>query len=1097
MAEKFVKSDVAKNVKDVVEASINAINTEKSPRGRGAPKKDDYKGIVEATLRGIATRIVLTHSFKELGNTLDGALTAVRAGNLDITLVDQLKGRVLDRVKSIKDGREGEVLGKFLEDHFRTGNYEKAVELLKKMTDDTATGLSPTEKTETLVVLSKVKKENAMSSTDLQELSEQKDEVIDKNREKRKKIVEKSDEIQAELGRAELNAIISDQVVPDSVTARTIDQAEKLAIITELTSVANLPKHDADFIHKVLLSGPATGDTTIDFLQMDRKAVYHIWYRTAGILGEKSDWTGSEKSQALLQQMNESAREALLSFANEDLVLDTMTPSEARWLKLPEAERKLIMDDLGFIQETNGDFRKLLGYGDAFSGDEYERHGLERDMTTRTDVAMAQLIVEYSKRNPNFHLEQKLVKNTDTNKWEWFGTREELFDVCRDEVYGIQGQLTQENMSNLVFEESAQKYLALMRIDVGDDLELEKVKDAITKNLYIEFSVKSMWRSGGSMEAWGRAAMVLTQDSEENFFQLMSMGEMLKVKNEQGEQMEIGRFDWKDLMNLAELKAQNGQYYLTYMAGQSSYLRKERKPEFVAAVADILVKKRLLKGEITQAQARDLMISVQRGGFNFSDRQVRSMVDYMQFLEVATFRGGEFGLNDSIVPGKFNMISLPCGEVVQKTGPWSLIYDWYYPVTKYGGEFVGKVFLPNVNVLSYRRGETLPHFIAKDTKIAAGMMDKTGEYRETGVGANEFFFDGLHLADAEVWTQFWGDVIFDTRTGAVANKTAINRTVDAIRRHGKSKMEVWSRKGKLGFVQNLNFEKFEMMLGYQIPGASNLEKFKWMTENFDYSFWRTDIIPSKAIGDWVVKYVPKKYEDSRIKFAAYMNSPGLATLAAVRDNISEYTDESTFNEQAQRILQDNRKFTLGLKEVDDDGHERADSKKPGTLKYRLVGYKHADRAKSSWKQEGAGDFYGVTEQWHSPTEGYHLGSGFATSRQQGKELFQDPMYFEKMEIDNQFHAGMLNRKEWGEAKREWQKKAYLGDVIYSLKLGVDKNGKDRVFNLRWGHIPLLTPISLFRGWWVDRMQLDWQDFLIASRKNNEETWAKLKKIIGI
>jgi hypothetical protein len=94
------------------------------------------------------------------------------------------------------------------------------------------------------------------------------------------------------------------------------------------------------------------------------------------------------------------------------------------------------------------------------------------------------------------------------------------------------------------------------------------------------------------------------------------------------------------------------------------------------------------------------------------------------------------------------------------------------------------------------------------------------------------------------------------------------------------------------------------------------------------------------------------------------------------------------------------------------------------------------------------------------------------------------MYFEKMEIDNQFHAGMMSRKEWGEKKREFQMMAYFGDKIGET-------------NFRPGYIPVLTPFFLFRGWWVDRMQLDWEDFMMVMRKNNEETWTKLKKIIGI
>jgi hypothetical protein len=1091
MAEKIVRVDVSEAVKGVVEASIDSIETEKSLKNSGGiPQKDSYKGVVEASLQAVAIRIVLSHSFEDLGKTLDGALTDVRAGGMNESDLDRLKGRVLDAVKNIKDGREGEVVSKFLDEHFRQGKYEEAAKFLKELAYDATTDLSDAEKVKIDGVLSKIKKESATTPAELHELAGKKNELHDENQDRVKDLLQKSDEVQMEIGKEELKIVVANKPTPQVDTKVVVNDDKRVQIMGELNDVNGLSKRDTDFIKKILI-----GDPEVDFSKMDRKMVYYIWYRTSGILGKKADRTGVQNTEAILKQMNESARAAILTFANENLVLEGISPSEARFLKLPKEEQDLINGNLNFIERTNGDFRKLLQY--------QEERMLGEEYRTRTDMAMHQLIQEYATKKPDFHLERKLRRNQSTNKWEWFGERKELFDVCRDEVYGIQGQLTQENMSSLVFEESAQKYLALMRIDVGDDLELEKVKDVITKTLYIEFAVKTMWRSGGNMEAWQRATMVLTQDSEENFFQLMDMGEMLKVKNKEGQEIEVGRFNWKDLMTLAELKAGNGQYYLTYMAGMSNALLKERKSEFAAALADMLVKKRLLTGEINDQQARDLMLSVQRGGFQFSDRQVRSMVDYMQFLEVATFRGGEFGLNESTVPGKFSMTSLPCGEVVQKTGPWSVIYDWYYPVTKYGGEVVGKIFLPNVNILSYRRGETLPQFIAKDTKVAAGMLDKAGQYHETGVGAKEYFFGGNEYGavdrngnpilnkeqkqykESELWTEFWGDVIFDTRTGGVANKTAISRTVDVIRERGVVKLDQWNTNGQLSFVNHLDFGNFEMMLGYKIPGTNNMEKFRWMTENFDYSFWRTDLLPSKAVGDWVTKYVPKKYEDARLKLQAFLNTPGTATLGAARDIISEYTDESTFNEQAQAILKDNRKNTLGLRVVDKDGNEEGTygyDAKTGQLK--LVGYKHADRGKSKWLQEGAGDFYGVTEQWYSPFEGVHLGSGFPTSRQQGKELFRDPMYFEKMEIDNQFHAGMMSRKEWGEKKREFQMMAYFGDKIGET-------------NFRPGYIPVLTPFFLFRGWWVDRMQLDWEDFMMVMRKNNEETWTKLKKIIGI
>lgn len=1123
MTEKLVKASVAVAVREAVESSVRPLSVERPAKRSllGAAKKDDYKGIVEAVLQGVATRIVLTHSFKDLGTTLSDTLTTIRAGGMDAAKLDMLKGRVLDTANKIKGGREGAEISARLQEHFKLGQYEEAAAWLKTIAESPDFGLPDQEKNESVAILQTVKKENHTSADELRELASKRDELRQANTTKKTEIVKRADEIQMEVGREEFK-VMTDNVEPEEVeTKRTITEAKRTAVNDEVRAAPTIDKADERFIKDVLLGASGSNDRNFDFAGMDRKLVDHMWHRTAGILGSR-DWSGEPQTEQLLREINKSARRVLLDNATQNMVMDVMSPERARWLALPQEEQELITRNLNFIDKTHGDFREVMKMADAYPDEDYAKHGRERDRLSRTDGAMLQLKQEYAANRPDFDLENKLIYNEATGRWTWNGTKEDFFDVCREEVYRIQGQLTQDNMSNLIFEESAQQYLALMRIDVGNDLELEAVKDAITKTLYIDFAVKTMWRAGGNIEGWQRAANVLTQDNKRNFFQLMGMGEMLKAENAEGRAIDIGRASWEDLMTVAEMKASNGQYFLTFMSGQSTDLMDMRKPEFMAALSKVVVERQLRKEKLSPADARMRLEAIDRGELKFVPRQARSMVDYMQFLEVATFRGGEFGLNDSIIPGKFNLTSLPCGEVVQKTGPWSIIYDWFYPVTKYGGEWVGKLFLPNVNILSYRRGETLAHFIAKDSKVAAGMLDKTGHYHETGTGAKEFFFGGQNrdavdaagrvvrgkkyskngygdleddpknteaITEIDEFNQFWGSVIFDVRTGGAFNKTAINRTVTAIRQVGAKKLADWEAAGRMGFVEHMDFTRFEAMIGYRVPGATKKDQFKWMVENFDYSFWRRDTLPSKAVGDWVGKYVPKKYEDARLKLAAFLNAPGTATLGAVRDIISEYSDESTFNEMAQWVLKDNRRGTLSRRMVDKNGREQ------GTLGYdatsgrkKWVGFKHADRNLSKWvSAEGEeGDNWTVTELWHSATEGYHLGSGIATSRQQGKELFRDPMYFEKMEIDNQFHAGMLTREEWGELKREFQMKAYFGEAI-------EIKGKQ----FRLGYIPVLTPFFLFRGWWVDRMHLDFEDFMIALRKNNEATWEKLKKIIGM
>lgn len=1093
MAQEFVRVNISESVKSALETTTKEIGKDRVAN-KAEPVKDlkEHKGIVEAVLRGVATRIVLAHSYKELGTVLQETLDTIRAGGADAQKIDALKGSVLDTVKKIGEGRESEAYGKMLQDLFHLEKYDEAAELLKTLSESPDSGLTTDEKNETKIILEQIKPQDQTTIADLENLKKSSIELAESNHEKKSELITSSDHIQAEISREELKIMhqIDDDESETIPTSQAVTEADRTNMLNELGRVGDeLSTRDKKLIQNFFLSKGGSEEEIIDFAKMDRKAVYHLWYRTSGILNNTDkDWSSSPETEKLLRRMNGAAREAILSFSRETIQIENISSNEARWLALPKEERDLINRNLDFIERSHGDFRELLR-------EQEQRMRDPREITTRTDVAMHELLEE----NPD--IEDKLVK--ENGRWKWKGTREELFDLARREVYQIQGGLTQENMGNLVFEDSAQKYLALMRIDVGNDLDLEQVKDAITKTLYIDMAVKTLWRAGGNMEAWQRAASVITQDSEYSFFNIMEIGEKLSFTDRDGNEIDIGRFNWKDLMTLAELKAPNGQYWMTYMAGQSTHLHRERKPEFATALADLIVRRQLQSGKLTEVQARQLMEKAATGGVEFADRQVKSIVDYMQLLEVATFRGGEFGLNnvtpEQAAQGKFNFTSLPGGEVVQKAGPWSILYYYKYGVTKYGGEWVGKMFLPNVNILSYRRGETLGHFIAKDTSVAAGLVNNEGEYQETGIGAMEFFFDkdglsqGEKSRDATAFNNFWKDVIFDTRTGGVDNKTAINRTVEEIRRMGQEKL---ARMGNPNFANNINYKNFELLLGYKIPAGSNQDKFRWMVENFDYSFWRTDVMPSKAIGDWVGKYVPKKYEDARLKLQAFLNTPGTAALGDLRDIVSEYSDESVINAMGQAIINENRNYSVGLRLVDKDGHaeylEQYENgkvvKRPNpffdrrTAKRKLVGYQHASK-KSKYIQEGAGDFYEVTQQWHAPTEGWHWGASFSWSRQQGKELFRDPMYFEEMEIDNQFHAGMLSREEWGQKKRDWQKMVWLGDKIPNT-------------NIRWGYIPFLTPIFLFRGWWVDRMSLDMQDFWITFHKNNSESWEQFKKAAG-
>ena len=196
------------------------------------------------------------------------------------------------------------------------------------------------------------------------------------------------------------------------------------------------------------------------------------------------------------------------------------------------------------------------------------------------------------------------------------------------------------------------------------------------------------------------------------------------------------------------------------------------------------------------------------------------------------------------------------------------------------------------------------------------------------------------------------------------------------------------------------------------------------------------------------------------------------------DIVDRYNNGATEDlaRSIDRFMDDNRASGLKLK--------------PGGKWWNPFDYAYAatvpSKDKDKFIKSADGAHLKIKEKEVGLFDNYYLGKRLNLSRQDIKEGTHDPMVMKKVEIQNMIAWGLVDAQEGAKMMKEWQKDIYFGREIV---IGGKK--------LRPGMIPFITPVLLFRGWWVDRMGLDWEDFMIALRKNNEEAWGKLKKIIGV
>ncbi len=1087
-------------ISDKLRALVEKARGEKKPRdNEDAPIGEKKKNILEWALTAAATRIVLARDVGELSVQLKDIQSSL-AGGKDTAEVDRLRAAVMDKMDELVHGEDLIEANTAMKGYIYSGKVGDAVALLEKMAKQDRYKLTTAQHKEVDELLGSVKDldteksaNDAVIEAKIKQV-EQKGGALSKTVDKElTSIRDSSNEIETSVSAKNLeNEKL--KLIPKKLTKKKIEikQAEVVEIAQQADKVADkhdkATKHDNRFIKKLLEGGndgfgvvDASGNLVIEIDKLSHPKAEYLYGRVSTALGRYQSKLGSPDNAELKAYLEEVEFELrgrlhdLEDIDREKWRVEGKTEDEMKWEKLPAIEKSRIIENFDFI-DKNMSAEQMLQHAMR----ERQNQGISMK---RSEVALQNLLREHPEIRAKFN-----------EKGEWVGTAEEFFELCRLEIYKIRDSVPEERLGNLVFEETADIYLALMGISTKNNPELKNMKDAVTKTLYLEFVVKSLWKAGGNHEAWQRAAaLILREGADTNFFLTMKVREKLRGKDKRGNDIPpLPGFNIDDMMTLGELRAPNGQSWLAYISTNNIQLNESRLQEMGNALAKLTLEKAKLrknkdrKMEISSADYSTYLAMLTNKEIKFDKEQLDWVRNYMQYIHVATLNVGEkLWLMDGTVPGRkgFDYASLPGGQFAQKSGLWPILYFAKYNVTKYGFEGLGKLFIPNPGLLSYARGETLRHFMSANGS-EDWLRDPEGDLYKPGGGARDFFFEGKTKTDQEmkVFTDFWEEIWLDSRTGT-SFKSKGMRSLQNSRDVG---MELIKLNKHKDFIDDMKFDQLERLVGHEIPGATNEEKLTWVVGNLDYDMMEMSTMPSKREGDWVNKY-SKIYVETVKAFQDFLDAPTLTNKMKIITSVAQYNSEAVSNlsKQLNDFIENKSKYKIGLLKRKNPKTGQIELGNP-LNPFHWIGPKTVSDDQKDLVRSADGDNMEMPVMGKSATDGWYLGRGLKFSLEEAKEGRRNPMVMKKIEIQNEIAWGIVSPQEGGQKMRDWQKMIYFGDQIVLGKL-----------KLRPGMIPFLTPYFLLRGYWVDRMGFDWEDFKMIMAKQNEETWEKLKKLLGI
>lgn len=1056
---------------------------------------DKKKRLVGWTLQNVAKKVLFTRDLRELGNLIQEASEA-NGDEKPITEVDSLRIGIAQKISEL-GGDRGEKTAEVVDQLVKTGKLIEAVNFVKELAKNEKLDSQQNSPVDKIIK----KTEQVINETQPKKLGSEitklEKQVVDMRESSSREIVSLRYELN-ELDQSVLRRSIletGDQDSKSQIKARgSVSMPEKdlkgaregfIKLIDEKEELNDREKEaDRIFINTLLRSdsrGHArVGDGgqarwEVDGLLRDRVII--MWGRINGLKGRYRDELNRndhKQIRKVLDDLDFELRERLLQIQRDarakEGVAEVVPPGERMWEELPPEERMLLTDNLNFMDKHDSP-DKLFNY----YANEMKKRGMEGE-----DDALK----IFRQRYPEYSSRLTIVDG----RLKWDGEVHEFYEVLRRELDEIKTSVPEEQLNQLVFVRAAALYMQLMGVSTKDNEGLQQAKEAVTNNLYMQFALKSLWKAGGNFEAVQRAAgLLLRNGADGNFFTTMKMREAIRLIDKDGRELKLGNrkigFNVDDIMTTAELEAPNKTSWLAYISHDNMGVAKERLEEYGLAVTVQALKKAYLRKDISETELNKWLEDIKNGKFKIEKQQLEWMRDFTHYTMVASGRAGEsLWLFNQVAPDKdgFNYASFPGGQYVVKSGPWAALYYAFYEVTKYNSEWVGKVLLPINGLLSFARGETMSHFITKKTGDV-WMKTPDGGILKTKMGAQEFFFknvtDGTLKGNiSDDFNIFMRDMLLDERTG----KEWKARGMRAFEKARAKGAQMIAENKHIAFAKYMDFEALETRLGHKIPGVKAEEKFVWMVNNMGYEMMDMESMPSKREGDLVNKYW--KYINELVtKLKEGMDNPSLANKMAMLDLIGQYNNGAVadFAEFYDKMLKNIRSPGIRLKEG---------GKWYNPFDYE-IGPRRAKKKDKSYiydKSMGQdGEYFTLEEETESPATGWYPGRGFLWTTQELKQGFRDPHIVRRIEIDNMIRWGIVTPQEGGKMMREWQADMYFGP-------GIEVGG----VKLRPGYIPLLTPFYLYRGWFVDRMRLTWEDFMMITRKNNEEVWEKLKKVVN-
>ena len=1059
------------------------------PREEAVKHKD---GVIEAALKMATNRVVLARNVGELSEQLHEVANDLMNGK-DHAKIDGLRAAVMMKVGEVVDSEELVNAQAHVDNLIKNGDVPGAVAWLRKMsTTKDQYKVEAKKQKEVDELLDTVIELDKTVPTDKKKIEENAGKVFDKSETLSKSIDRETNEmlvanvkIESEVARKFVEnetTKITPRVPPEGKVERKKPEVDKIKkqAETAITGDKRAVEEDKKFLKRILSdsknqglgSVDAAGNLTIEVNKFQYIGAKLMYARASLALGRNRIELSKPENKELreyLEKMQFELRERLFDIeevGKEKKVAKGLMPGEVEWEDLDPKLREKITD--------NGDFVRKYQNAEALHR-LAERNG--RMNVSRSEAAIMELLKERPELAAN------LKKSRSGEDYFWDGDAEDFFELCRQEIFKIKDVIPEERLGNLVFEDKAQLYLALMGVSSKDNPKIRQAKDAVTKTLYMEFALKSLWKAGGNHEAWQRAGgLLLREEAGTNFFLTMKMRE--KFRGKAGEKdIELPGFNVDDIMTMGELAAPNGQAWLAYISTDNMALNEIRLQEYVKAMAQETIKKAEFvantpgRKQLSDIEKRSIEL-FKKGEINieFDPEQMEYIRNYTHYMHTATLNAGEkLWLMDAMKPGDkgFDYASIPGGQFAEKSGLWGVLYFSKYFVTKYGYEALGKLFVPNHGLLSFARSETFRHFFSDKGNTAYKAVD--GSVQNIGPGgARDFFFKNIDIGKdkMDAFTNFWQEIWLDPRTGTDI-KTKGMRAIKHARDIGKGLISNGKHKE---FVDKMDFDKLDELLGYKIPVEGNEAKLSWMVDNLSYEMLEVGTMPSKREGDWLNKY-SKYMTETDTALQAFLDAPTLSNKMKIIESVLKYNSSAAVDmaKMLDNFMEDNRKIGFGRTE-------------DGKFMVGPRGLRNKVNIEDLVKDPDGANMTMPTFV-KPPTTGWYFGRGLMFTRQALKEGTNDPMFMRKIEIQNAIAWGLVPPEEGGKMMRDWQKMIYFGELKFNIK------GKEYTF--RPGYTGVLTPYFLIRGWWVDKMGLDWGDFTTIMGKQNEETFGKLMKLLGL